>query len=152
MNRILVVGSLALAGLCVAVSVSTSNGGESTTRTFAHDVYFTLNESNRVTRQRLVDACETYLRGHEGAVFFAAGTRATEMKRDVNDGDFDVSLHIYFRAEAAHEAYQKHPRHAEFIKRMNDNWKTVRVFDSWVEYVSADTPLPESVKTVSIVD
>jgi heme-degrading monooxygenase HmoA len=111
-----------------------------------------LNESNRETRQRLVDACETYLRGHEAAVFFAAGTRATEMKRDVNDGDFDVSLHIYFRDEAAHEAYQKHPRHAEFIKRMNDNWKTVRVFDSWVEYVSADTPLPESVKTVSIVD
>ena len=133
MNRILVVGSLALAVLCVAVSVSTTNGSEPTTRTFAHDVYFTLNESTPEARQQLVDACQTHLSGHEGAVFFAAGTRATEMKRDVNDGDFDVSLHIYFRDAAAHEAYQAHPRHAEFIEKMQDNWKTVRVFDSWVE-------------------
>ncbi len=132
MNRILVVGSLALAALCVVVSVSTSNGSEATTRTFTHDVYFTLHESTPETRQQLVDACETHLRGHEGAVFFAAGIRAAEMKRDVNDTGFDVSLHIYFRDEAAHEAYQRHARHAEFIEKMKDNWKTVRVFDSWV--------------------
>jgi hypothetical protein len=133
MNRILVVVSLALAVLCVAVSVSTPSGDASSNRAFAHDVYFTLNESTPETRQQLVDACETLLRGHEGAIFFAAGTRATEMKRDVNDTGFDVSLHIYFRDEAAQEAYQTHARHAEFIEKMKDNWKTVRVFDSWVE-------------------
>jgi hypothetical protein len=133
MNRILVVVSLGLAALCVAISLTTSTGGASSTRAFAHDVYFSLKESTPETRQQLVDACETYLRGHEGAVFFAAGTRATEMKRDVNDTGFDVSLHIYFRDETTHEAYQKHPRHAEFIEKMEGNWKAVRVFDSWVE-------------------
>jgi hypothetical protein len=133
MNRILVVVSLCLAALCFVVSLSTSTGDASSTRVFAHDVFFTLDESTPETRQQLVDACQTFLRGHEGAVFFAAGTRATEMKRDVNDIDFDVSLHIYFRDEAAHDSYQQHPRHAEFIEKMKDNWKAVRVFDSWVE-------------------
>jgi heme-degrading monooxygenase HmoA len=80
-----------------------------------------------------VDACQTYLSGHDGTLFFAAGTRATEMKRDVNETGFDVSLHVFFESEAAHAAYQEHPRHKEFIEKMNANWKTVRVFDSWVE-------------------
>ena len=133
MNRILVIVSLSLAALCLVVSLSTTNGSASSNRAFAHDVFFTLNESTPETRQQLVDACQTFLSGHEGEVFFAAGTRATEMKRDVNDLDFDVSLHVYFRDEDAHDSYQQHPRHAEFIQKMGDNWKTVRVFDSWVE-------------------
>jgi hypothetical protein len=136
MNRILVVVSLSLAALCLVVSLSTSTGGASSARAFAHDVFFTLNDSTPESQQQLVEACQTFLSGHEGAVFFAAGTRATEMKRDVNDLGFDVSLHIYFRDEAAHEAYQRHPRHAEFIEKMKGNWKTVRVFDSWVETTS----------------
>ena len=133
MKRILVVSSLLLAVLCVVVNMSAPRGEASSTKAFAHDVFFTLKESTPETRQALVDACGEFLTGHEGTVFFAAGTRATEMKRDVNDLDFDVSLHIYFRDEAAHDMYQEHPRHAEFIERMKDNWKSVRVFDSWVE-------------------
>jgi quinol monooxygenase YgiN len=82
-----------------------------------------------------VAACRTYLSGHEGTVFFAVGTRATDKTRDVNDTDFDVSLHIYFRDEAAHDAYQEHPRHKEFIEKMGQDWKTVRVFDSLVATV-----------------
>jgi hypothetical protein len=114
------------------VAVAPSNGGEPVEKALAHDVYFTLNESTAETRQALVEACRTYLTGHDGTVFFATGTRATEMRRDVNDVDYDVSLHVYFRDEAAHETYQKHPRHLEFIEKMKHNWKTVRVFDSWV--------------------
>ena len=62
------------------------------------------------------------------------------MGRDVNDTGFDVSLHVYFR-DGAHEAYQKNPRHLEFIEKMKANWKTVRVFDSWVK-TSAGTQPP----------
>jgi hypothetical protein len=132
MNSLLVIGSLLMAALCVMVAVSTSNGAERAGTVLAHDVFFTLNESTPETRKALVDACETYLKGHEGTVFFAAGTRATENRRDVNDTGFDVSLHVYFGDEAAHQAYQEHPRHKEFIQKMQANWKTVRVFDSWV--------------------
>jgi hypothetical protein len=101
-------------------------------RALAHDVYFTLRDASPEARQKLVDACATYLAGHPGAVFFSAGTRATELQREVNDAGFDVSLHVYFADQAAHDAYQEHPRHRKFIEEMSGNWKTVRVFDSWV--------------------
>jgi hypothetical protein len=131
-NRTLVVGASAMAALCIVVSLHYSRSAESASKVLAHDVYFTLNESTPETRQQLVDACQSYLSGHDGTVFFATGTRATERTRDVNDTDFDVSLHVYFRDEAAHDAYQEHPRHLEFIEKMSSNWKTVRVFDAWV--------------------
>jgi hypothetical protein len=104
-------------------------------RTLAHDVYFTLQDASPAARQKLVDACRLYLSGHEGTVFFAIGVRAEEMGRDVNDRAFDVSLHVHFRDQAAHDAYQEHPRHKQFIAEMSANWKKVRVFDSWVEPV-----------------
>jgi quinol monooxygenase YgiN len=99
----------------------------------AHDVYFTLRDASPEARQKLVDACRKHLTGHEGTVFFAAGARASEMARDVNDKAYDVSLHVYFRDQAAHDAYQEHPRHKQFIAEMSANWASVRVFDSWVE-------------------
>jgi hypothetical protein len=99
----------------------------------AHDVYFTLKDPSPAARQALVAACRKYLAGHEGAVFFAAGTRADEMSRDVNDQAYDVSLHVYFRDKAAHDLYQEHARHKQFIAESQANWKAVRVFDSWVE-------------------
>jgi len=120
---------LALAALGAA-AVATA---QAPPRVFAHDVYFTLNDASSAARQKLVDGCRQYLSGHEGMVSFAAGVRAEEMKRDVNDAGFDVSLHVYFRDKAAHDAYQEHPRHKQFIESMRSNWKAVRVFDSWVE-------------------
>jgi len=134
MKRLLMIGSLGLAVLCAGVGVAPRHG-EAAGKVFAHDVYFTLKKSTPETRQALVDACQKYLNGHQGTVLFAAGTRAREMKRDVNDTDFDVSLHIHFEDEAGHAAYQENPRHQEFIAEMNANWKTVRVFDSWVTTV-----------------
>jgi hypothetical protein len=102
-------------------------------RVFAHDVYFTLKDASPQARQALVDACRLYLSDHPGTVFFAAGTRAVEMQREVNDRGFDVSLHVCFANRAAHDAYQEHARHKQFIQEMSANWKTVRVFDSWVD-------------------
>lgn len=102
-------------------------------RALAHDVYFSLRDASPAARQKLVDACRKHLTGHEGTVFFAAGVRADEMAREVNDRRYDVSLHVYFRDQAAHDSYQEHPRHRQFIAEMSANWASVRVFDSWVE-------------------
>jgi hypothetical protein len=135
MKHLLAAGSLALAMACAVLSGRSSDAAEPAASVFAHDVYFTLRDSTPESRQALVAACRTYLGGHEGAVFFAVGTRATDKTRDVNDTDFDVSLHIYFRDQAAHDAYQGHPRHKEFIEKMGQEWKTVRVFDSLVATV-----------------
>ncbi len=98
-----------------------------------HDVYFTLKDASPEARERLVAACREHLSGHEGAVFFAAGVRASELVREVNDRGFDVVLHVHFESRAAHDAYQEHPRHKRFIQEMSANWQAVRVFDSWVE-------------------
>jgi hypothetical protein len=124
---------VALALVALAVLAPGPARAKEPGRALAHDVYFTLRDASPEAKQKLVDACRLYLTGHEGTVFFAAGVRAEEMTREVNDRGFDVGLHVYFRDKAAHDAYQDHPRHQQFIAEMSANWKTVRVFDSWVE-------------------
>jgi hypothetical protein len=99
----------------------------------AHDVYFTLKDDSASAKTKLVDACKKHLSGHPGTVFFAAGTRAEDLSREVNDRDFDVGLHIVFKDKAAHDKYQDARRHKTFIEENKDNWKKVRVFDSKVE-------------------
>lgn len=122
---------VALASLALAPAARAADAS----RVLAHDVYFTLADKSPAAVQRLVDACRRHLSGHEGAVFFATGTRAAELAREVNDTAYDVSLHVYFRDKAAHDAYQDHPRHAQFIAENQANWTRVRVFDSWVETI-----------------
>lgn len=97
---------------------------------FAHDVFFTLEDASPAARAKLVDECYARLRGIDGIVFFAAGTRDPELQRDVNDRAYDVSLHVYFKDRAAHDAYQTAPAHQAFVAANRDNWKQVRVFDS----------------------
>ena len=96
----------------------------------AHDVYFTLKDASPQARATLVAACHAKLAGIAGIVFFVTGTRDPELQRDVNDRDYDVSLHVVFGDRAAHDAYQEAPAHLQFIAANRDNWQAVRVFDS----------------------
>ncbi len=98
----------------------------------SHDVYFSLKDNSPAAKQKLVEACKKYLTGHEGEVFFATGGLVESLKREVNDVDFDVALHIVFKDLDAHDKYQVAKRHDEFIAENKDNWKKVRVFDSYV--------------------
>lgn len=99
----------------------------------AHDVYFALKDNSAEAKKKLVAACKKHLSGHPGEVFFAVGTRAEDLKREVNDTDFDVALHIVFKTREDQDKYQEAERHKLFIKENRDNWKKVRVFDSVVE-------------------
>jgi hypothetical protein len=101
----------------------------------AHDVYFALHDASPEARRKLVEACLKYLSGHDGCLSMSAGTLGPEFDRPVNDQGFDVALHVYLKDKAAHDAYQEHPRHKQFIVESRPNWKQVRVFDSWVETV-----------------
>lgn len=98
----------------------------------SHDVFFSLKDSSDAAKSKLVAACQKYLSGHEGTMFFSVGTLATDLSRDVNDKDFDVALHVTFKDKASHDKYQDHSRHKQFIEENKDNWKKVRVFDSYV--------------------
>ena len=99
----------------------------------AHDVYFSLNDASPKPKADLVAACKKYLTGHEGVVYFSVGTLAADLARPVNDRDFDVALHIYFKDKASHDKYQEAPRHKQFIAENQATWKKVRVFDSTVD-------------------
>jgi hypothetical protein len=96
-----------------------------------HDVYFALKDNSAEAKKKLVDACKKHLSKHEGEVCFTSGTIADDFNRDINDRDFDVSLHIVFKNKECHDKYQDAARHKQFIGENKDNWKKVRVFDSY---------------------
>lgn len=98
-----------------------------------HDVYFELNDDSEAARAKLVKDCYKYLGSKPGIVFFAAGELVEPHKREVNIRDWDVSLHIVFKSKDYHDQYQEAPDHYKFIDENKDNWKSVRVFDSFVK-------------------
>jgi hypothetical protein len=98
-----------------------------------HNVYFSLKDKSAAARDKLLAACRKYLTPHPGIVFFACGPLAEELKREVNDRDFDVGLHIAFESQAAHDRYQTADLHNKFIEENRSNWAKVRVFDSLAE-------------------
>jgi hypothetical protein len=99
----------------------------------AHHVFFTLKDKSPESADQLIAACHKYLKNQKGVVCLAAGKRAPELKRDVNDQDFDVSLHIVFKTAADQEAYQKDAKHLKFIEENSARWAKVRVFDSYLK-------------------
>ena len=103
----------------------------------AHNVYFSLHEGTEEARARLVRSCQEYLSDHPGIVLFACGILAEDLRREVNDLDFDVALHVLFRDQAAHDNYQVSEQHQQFIAENKHTWKKVRVFDSLV----SETPV-----------
>jgi stress responsive alpha/beta barrel protein len=98
----------------------------------AHMVYFQLNDNSEAKIKELVAACDKLLNDHPGTVYYSAGSLAKEFKRDVNDRDWDVALHLVFKTKADHDRYQDHPRHKQFIAEQKSNMKKVRVFDAAV--------------------
>lgn len=99
----------------------------------AHNVFFALNDPSPAARAKLVASCHKYLKSEPGTVFFAVGVLCDELRRPVNDLEFDVAVHVVFSNKAAQDAYQVAPLHLKFIEENKPNWKKVRVFDSLVE-------------------
>ena len=97
-----------------------------------HNVYFALHDGAEQNIKLLLASCKKYLTDHPGTVFFACGT-LSDLKREVNDRDFHVGLHVIFKDRASHDEYQVSQRHQQFIIENKPTWKKVRVFDSDVE-------------------
>ena len=98
-----------------------------------HNVFFALKDKSAAAQQKLVASCKKYLTVHPGIKYFGCGMLATELKRPVNDRDFDVGLHIVFSSQAEHDRYQDAELHLKFIEENKENWLKVRVFDSVVD-------------------
>lgn len=120
-------GAAFAAGIHLATARAANDEGNKSM--LAHNVYFSLKDSNEANRRKLIEACDKYLSDHPGTVFYAAGTVA-DLKRDVNDRDWDVGLHVVFKDRASHDAYQDAPKHLQFINENKSTWAKVRVFDT----------------------
>ncbi len=116
--------SAAALGLAVAAEKHAPQGP-----LVAHNVFFSLKDNSEAAQRAMIDDCHKLLSPIPGIVFYAAGT-LSDMKRDVNDRDFDVALHCVFHNQAALDAYLLAPKHLEFVAKHKPNWKKVRVFDS----------------------
>ena len=130
------------------IGICPAGEGESTSKSpsgyLVHDVYFTLKDKSPEAKAAFVQACQKYLSGHKGTVWFAAGVRGQEFQRPVNDQEFDVALQLIFKDKAAHDAYQEDPRHEKFIEENNDKWTKVRVYDWYLQASDHGTiPMPE---------
>lgn len=102
-------------------------------RLLVHNVYFALKDKSAAAKQKMIAACKHYLAKEPGTVYFACGTLAEELNREVNDRDFDIALHVVFADQGAHDRYQDAPMHLKFIEENRANWAKVRVFDSSCE-------------------
>lgn len=125
----MVLSATVLGSGCTAPS---TQGGKASPA-LAHNVYFTLNDNSSAAQAELVAACYKYLRDHPGVTYFAAGQIVSEHARDVNVRDWDVGLHVVFASKADHDLYQKAEAHLKFIEENKANWRTVRVFDTYIE-------------------
>ncbi|WP_379553326.1 Dabb family protein [Qipengyuania sp. DGS5-3] len=122
-----------------ACSASNSADGEETNAEttsevsgplLTHSVFFELKDNSPEAIEALVDGAYKYLEPHDGIVYFSAGARHTDYQREVNDLAFDVALTIVFESTDAQDAYQVTEPHKQFIAELEDNWASVRVFDS----------------------
>ena len=124
---------LAFAATAIIAQTKGNDGDEkSSARPLAHMVFFEVQGDDPDSIEKLVVACQKYLTGHDGTIYFSVGARAKEMEREVNDLKFDVALHLVFESKAAHDQYAEHPRHLEFIRENSKLWSGVRVFDSYL--------------------
>jgi quinol monooxygenase YgiN len=98
----------------------------------SHSVIFTLKDQSATSRQAFVAICDKYLTSHKGAVSYACGTIAEDVKEPVSDREFDVALHVVFEDKGALAAYLKSERHDQFVAAIKDKVAKVRVFDSYL--------------------
>jgi len=119
-----------LAAGCAGPKAIATEPGE---RWLSHAVYFDLADDSPAACAQLEADCWDLLSELPGIRFFATGTLASSLDREVNDRGFDVALHVCFETRADHDVYQVSKPHQELLARYGDKFAGVRVFDSWVE-------------------
>lgn len=96
---------------------------------FVHVVFFWLKEDAPANaKSQLLADCREYLSKIPGLAHFDAGNPAMT-PREVVDNSYAVGLLTVFPDRAAHDVYQTHPLHLQFIERNKANWKRVQVYD-----------------------
>src|SRR2546423_1701632 len=96
---------------------------------FIHTVYFWMKDGfTEDARKKLIDGCYKYLKPIPTVRQLWAGKPAMT-PREVVDNSYQVGLTVVLDDEAAHDIYQKHEMHLEFIAQNKEHWKRVQVYD-----------------------
>jgi hypothetical protein len=96
---------------------------------FIHQVCFWLKPSApAAAREQLIADCRKYLEVVPGVRQLWAGPPAGTT-RDVVDQTYHVGLLVVLDDRKAHDVYQEHPAHHQFIARNRAHWEKVRVID-----------------------
>ena len=94
-----------------------------------HSVYFWLREdSTPGDAQTIIHACRTYLPEIPGILSLTAGVPAGTEGPPV-EKTYAVALLIDFVDQAAHDAYDVHPRHQRLVTECGPLCSRVQVFD-----------------------
>jgi hypothetical protein len=94
-----------------------------------HVVYFWMKPAApAAARQQLVRDCRDFL-GKVPTVRQLWSGRPAMTPREVVDNSYDVGLCVVLDDSAAHDIYQQHELHVEFIARNKEHWARVQVYD-----------------------
>lgn len=96
---------------------------------FVHTVFFWLNHPENQDDRNALRAGLESLKGIQEISAAYIGSPA-ETRRPVIDHTFDFSLTFVFTDKAAHDAYQVHPIHQEFVAECQPLWTRVQVYDA----------------------
>jgi hypothetical protein len=96
---------------------------------FVHVVLFWMKAGAPAgAREQLKSDCEAYLGKIPAVRKLWAGNPAMTL-REVVDNSYDVGLCVVLNDVAAHDQYQVHDLHKQFIERNKANWQRVQIYD-----------------------
>lgn len=94
-----------------------------------HTVYFWMNDNTPpAAKEQLITDCYQYLKAIPTVKQLWAGPPAMT-PREVVDNSYQVGLTVVLADSPAHDVYQQHDLHMDFIKRNKEHWKRVQVYD-----------------------
>lgn len=96
---------------------------------FVHTVFFWLKHPENGADHDALRAGLESLKGVQQISAAYIGTPA-ETRRPVIDHSYDFSLTFAFADKAAHDVYQEHPVHLEFVSKCSHLWERVKVYDA----------------------
>ncbi|HLL95546.1 MAG TPA: Dabb family protein [Spirosoma sp.] len=96
---------------------------------FVHTVFFWLANPESQSDQDALRAGLESLKGINDISVAYVGKPA-DTRRPVVDHTYDFSLTLVFADRAAHDAYQVHPVHLEFVAECAHLWNRVQIYDA----------------------
>ena len=100
-----------------------------------HTVFFWLKKDSPAgERDRLIQGCHQLLGKIPTVRHLWTGAPASTPMREVIDTTYSVGLTVVLDDLKAHDVYQEHPLHKEFIAKHKEQWERVRIYD----FTSAD--------------